>query len=126
MALPHFLGRKLNEGYHRSEETLALSRVEASVGQECDGAMFHTPRPLFLTQVPLVPIDWLGLRNGEEVWLCGTCQDNLAVYQALLWEHDGEVPWVLRREFGNMIRALGDRSWTVYQRALKKRKVRNG
>lgn len=119
MKLPAHLAEVLRSDFTRSEETYPLCRVEDSRDQDCAGAMYHTPRPLVLIQCLLVPLDWLGDIGGEKVWLCGTCRENLEVYQALLWEYHGELPWTLKREFGNMIRALGDRSWDQYQAARK-------
>lgn len=119
MKLPRHLDAILEEGINLSEESYPLFRVEQSRDQVCEGAMYHTPRPLVLMHVLLIPTDWLGDLNGEKVWLCGTCRENLEVYQALLWRYDGELPWPLKREFGNMIRALGDRSWFRYQESRK-------
>ena len=73
-----------------------------SYDRECAGAKFHSPTPLLLTEVAL---------GEESVWLCGTCCDNLRVLQHLLAEHDGDLPWTVRREFGNLIRAIALRSW---------------
>lgn len=95
-----------------------LARVNASAEWICLGATYHSPRPLFLIEAPLIPADWPDApKNVETVVLCGTCYDNLTVYEALLYEYDGEVPWSLRREIGNMTRALGDQGWRLYQEA---------
>lgn len=77
---------------------------------ECVGARFHSPTPLVLRDVWLSPDEGA----GESVLLCGTCADNLGVLQALLVKHDGEVPWPVRREFGNLVRALALRGWEDY------------
>lgn len=71
-------------------------------GQECAGAKFHSPTPLLLTRVSL---------GDDSVWLCGTCCANLSVLQHLLATHNGDLPWTVRREFGNLIRAIALRSW---------------
>ena len=68
--------------------------------QECQGARFHSPSPLLLEEVEI--------SSGKWVTLCGTCQDNLKVYEELKTHYDGEIPWKVRREFGNLIRAIGD------------------
>jgi hypothetical protein len=65
-------------------------------GQVCAGAKFHSPTPLVLHEVEI---------NGQPVQLCGTCRSNLGVLRALLTRH-GELPWPVRREFGNRLREL--------------------
>ena len=83
----------------------ALAETDCSVlpgslalGRECVGAKFHSPTPLILNEVEVAP--------GQVVWLCGTCQANLEVLQHLLVQNDGDLPWPVRREFGNRVRAL--------------------
>ena len=83
----------------------ALSTTDCSglsgapaVEQECEGAKFHSPTPLLLHEV--------GLPTGGVAVLCGTCAENLAVFQHLLAESAGTLPWTVRREFGNLIRAI--------------------
>jgi hypothetical protein len=96
-----------------------LSRVKASRGKDCLGAQYHSPRPLFVIEVPIAPIEWFPKTvEIPQVDLCGTCYDNLTVYEELLYEHEGEVPWALRREIGNMTRALGDQGWKFYREAI--------
>jgi len=65
---------------------------------ECRGAKHHSPRPLLLHEVVAC--------DGTTVMLCGTCQDNLATARHLMVAHPGTLPWPLRRELGNAIRAL--------------------
>lgn len=65
----------------------------------CEGAKFHSPRPLVVQEVPLP--------DGKTARLCGVCRDNLRVLQELLIANDGSLPWAVRREFGNQIRSLG-------------------
>jgi hypothetical protein len=77
-----------------------------ALDQGCAGAKFHSPSPLILHEVALAPSG-----EGETAWLCGTCRDNLAVLRHLLVTSDGALPWVVRREFGNLIRALALRGW---------------
>jgi len=77
---------------------------------ECEGARFHSPNPLVLRDVPLAP-DGVGARAR----LCATCADNLSVLKGLLRQADGDVAWPVRREFGNLIRALALRGWEDYK-----------
>lgn len=83
----------------------------------CIGAKFHSPSPLVLREVDLVP--WSKKITGETVWLCGTCADNLAALQHIIKTNDGNVPWETRREFGNQVRALGLRGWNIYAGSVK-------
>lgn len=81
-----------------------------SLEGECEGAKFHSPTPLILHEVALAPSG-----AGTTALLCATCCDNLRVLQHLLTTNAGDVPWVVRREFGNMIRALALRGWQMDQ-----------
>lgn len=88
---------------------------------QCEGSRFHSPTPLFVSTVRLVPEQWPGQANAQsspQVSLCGTCRDNLAVLQQILYATGGNVPWQVRREFGNTIRALADRGWRLYEAAV--------
>lgn len=76
---------------------------------ECQGARFHSPNPLVVRHVHLAPDG-----HGETAVLCGNCADNLGVLKALLLRQDGKVDWPVRREFGNLIRALALRGWEDY------------
>ena len=78
---------------------------------ECSGARFHSPTPLVVRDVWLSPDG----NKGASALLCGTCADNLSVLQDLLVKHDGDLPWPVRREFGNMIRALALKGWEDYR-----------
>lgn len=80
---------------------------------DCVGARFHSPNPLVVREVALGPDG-----EGPIALLCGTCADNLAVLQSLLLRFDGEVEWPVRREFGNLIRALALRGWEDYKMRL--------
>lgn len=71
----------------------------------CAGARYHSPSPLVVHEVEIT--------DTESVFLCGTCLDNFRVYRAILEAHEGNAPWPLRREFGNLIRALVERAWEV-------------
>lgn len=81
---------------------------------ECEGSKFHSPNPLLVHQVNLVP--WNGDEWRYTSWLCGTCQWNLWVYQKLLFERDGNIPWAVQRSFGNGVRALAKKGWEIYTR----------
>lgn len=90
----------------------------------CVGAKFHSPTPLFTDSVRLVPRSWVthpGFFALAEhaVPLCGTCRDNLAILQQIFKARDGDVPWEVRREFGNEIRALAVRGWKLFAEAAE-------
>lgn len=88
----------------------------AREGETCEGAKFHSPQPLVLRNVSLNPFD---PTDGDiDALLCGTCADNLGVLQELFVKMDGDVPWPLRREFGNQIRALAERGWKAVSDAV--------
>ena len=74
-------------------------------GYRCEGSKFHSPQPLIVTEYDL--------GEDESVMLCGTCTGNLTVLMSLLEAHKGSLPWEARREFGNMIRALGLRAYAL-------------
>lgn len=85
---------------------------------DCEGAKFHSPTPLFVNDVLLIPPEWdaaISALHSPRVYLCGTCAANLAILQQMLAATGGKVPWPVRREFGNEVRALALRGWTVYQ-----------
>lgn len=87
-----------------------------STKADCEGAKFHSPNPLVLYYEPIVPTSvWSDCPDDAHVWLCGNCRANLAVYISLLVEHQGVLEWPVRREFGNRIRALGERGWELYR-----------
>lgn len=62
----------------------------------CEGAKFHSPSPLLTKQH-----DELG------VWLCPTCESNLACFVHLAGAQT--LDWPIAREFGNTIRAMGQK-----------------
>jgi len=80
-----------------------------AIDRACEGARFHSPTPLVLTEVALAPDG-----EGTTVKLCGLCADTLAVFQALLVAHQGIVHWQVRRDFGNVLRALAMTGWEDY------------
>jgi len=81
----------------------------------CDGARFHSPTPLFVQDVCLVSPDWGVIpANAPRALLCGTCRDNLAVLQQMMAVAKGGLPWTVRREWGNDIRALAQRGWLAF------------
>lgn len=63
----------------------------------CQGAKFHSPRPLLLHE--------LVLEDGRSVYLCGSCQDNLSVLRHLRFAKPN-LDWEVKRSFGNQLRAL--------------------
>lgn len=79
----------------------------------CEGAKFHSPTPLLVRAVRLCPEEW-GCENDTTVWLCGTCEANISVLQHLLHSTEGALSWEVRREFGNLLRALALRGWDLY------------
>lgn len=85
-------------------------------GIPCEGAKFHSPRPLFTEEVALVRPDWWPGVNtappgAPRASLCGTCRDNLDILLQMLHHADGALDWEIRREFGNDLRALAKRGW---------------
>lgn len=83
----------------------------------CEGARFHSPRPLTTRTVRLVPEDWYDepsvtyWADAPQVNLCGTCEANLSILLQMLHAVEGDLDWPIRREFGNEIRALAYRGW---------------
>jgi hypothetical protein len=69
---------------------------------QCAGARYHSPTPLLVSAVSV---------DEASEWLCGTCEDNLAVFLTLMNGSNGTLDWAVRREFGNLLRALGMRAW---------------
>lgn len=80
-----------------------------TVDRECEGAKFHSPHPLMVSEVPLCEG-----AGAPVVLLCGTCADNLSILRHLLVRNNGRLPWPVRREFGNTIRALALQGWDHY------------
>lgn len=68
---------------------------------ECQGSKFHSPRPMVLHPLP-VPHS-----PGEMIYLCGTCRDNVRLLLEL--QKQGEVPWPVKRCFGNLVRYVADK-----------------
>lgn len=84
---------------------------------DCEGSRFHSPTPMVTKMVRLIPDAWSPMASAQHsprVYLCGTCADNLTVLQQIIAAHRGQVPWKVRREFGNTIRALGERGWSLF------------
>jgi len=78
------------------EMTAALPGSPAPI--ECEGSQHHSPRPIVLHAV--------SLPDERVVMLCGTCRDNVETLVAMRRTYSGSLPWPVRREFGNTIRAL--------------------
>jgi len=81
-ALDQFGTPDTDEGFVRASE------------HPCQGAQFHSPRPLLT-------------RPREGVYLCPTCDANLRVLLHLLDSTENGLEWIVQREFGNQLRALG-------------------
>lgn len=69
----------------------------------CAGAQFHSPTPLEVHEITL---------DERVIHLCGVCRDNLRLFQEMLRAEGGELPWPVRRQFGNQLRLLIDRRKT--------------
>lgn len=69
-----------------------------SVEHACQGSKFHSPRPTIVHPFPMPRVP------GEIIYLCGTCRDNALLLLQL--QRQGEVPWPVKRCFGNIIRAV--------------------
>lgn len=84
---------------------------------QCQGAAFHSPTPLTMVDTWITPESLSSASDAEDliVQLCPTCAGNLDVLKALLLATNGELPWVVRRAFGNKVRALAQRGWARYQ-----------
>lgn len=91
-------------------------RLPGADDAECEGSKYHTPTPMFTNAVRLVPEEWDSSISAFSpvVMLCGTCRDNLAMLQQIYAARDGDVPWPVRREFGNLIQALAKTGWARY------------
>lgn len=89
---------------------------------ECEGSKHHSPSPLVIRPIYLTSL--LGEVDGSTpvrakglVYLCATCRDNVTVYLSILHAYDGEAPLAVRRDFGNLVLALGDKAWGYRQSA---------
>lgn len=93
--------------------------------QPCAGAKFHSPTPLFTHDVRLLPVQWfidasiVPSMAVPSAWLCGTCKDNVALLQQIIYRNKGDVPWAVRREFGNELRRLAFSGWSVFLRVTE-------
>lgn len=89
--------------------------------EQCEGAEYHSPRPLAVIDTTLVRRDWWPEDHPHAVWasaprayLCGTCATNVDILLQMLHATDGMLDWRVRREFGNKIRALAATGWVWY------------
>jgi hypothetical protein len=64
----------------------------------CQGAKFHSPRPMILHPFPGA--------DRTTIHLCGTCADNVRLLISL--SRVAEVPWTARRCFGNTVRKVAE------------------
>lgn len=87
---------------NRISEALTECGIPMS-GVACEGAKYHSPTPLVVEPVLL--------SATMTVMLCGTCRDNVGTFLALMTASNGSLPWEVRREFGNLIRSLGQSAW---------------
>jgi hypothetical protein len=79
---------------------------------ECQGAKFHSPRPMIVQSFEISR----STGQDEIVYLCGTCTDNVKVLLALLRARNGDVPWTVKRCFGNLVRGVAGQ---VYARPVE-------
>jgi hypothetical protein len=70
---------------------------EFTSDHSCAGARFHSPTPLVVQRVTV---------NGNPLFLCGTCRDNMELLADLIEAEDKNLPWPVLREFGSGIRDL--------------------
>jgi hypothetical protein len=73
----------------------------------CQGAKFHSPRPMIVHSFRMGQEG----DEGEIVYLCGTCTDNVQVLLTLLKGRGGEVSWPVKRCFGNLVRSVADQAY---------------
>ena len=83
---------------------------------DCEGSLHHSPSPLLIRPYYLSAAvqEVLGDEPSTEdelIYLCSTCRDNLTVYLSVLYAYNGAPPMAVKRDFGNIIRHLGDRAW---------------
>lgn len=95
---------------------LPLPGVLAETDGPCQGARFHSPRPLIVREYlvrdnSLVEVTSV-VAPSDAVWLCATCASNVEVLVTLLRLH-GALPWSARREFGNAVRSIAERGWST-------------
>jgi hypothetical protein len=85
---------------------LAINGVPPQLGSRaaehpCEGVKFHSPTPLTTRAYT---------HHGRTVaWLCPTCTANLECFLHLSHANPDGLPWEMLREFGNQIRAYGQR-----------------
>lgn len=78
--------------------------------EPCEGSKFHSPTPLVTYPYDLAAPDLAPPEKGkpkDPVRLCGVCRGNLGVF--LMLTDSGDLEWEVQRQFGNRIRALGQR-----------------
>jgi hypothetical protein len=68
---------------------------------QCQGAKFHSPRPLVVRSYETY--------DGGVIHLCPVCRDNIDMYDYLIGCYKGDLPWPVRREFGNVLREAARR-----------------
>lgn len=101
-------------------ESLGGIVIMGETDQECEGARYHSPRPLMVNSIRLTSASWFPTAprpvwlDAPTAWLCGTCEANISLLLQMLYASQGEVSWSVRREFGNALRALAMKGWTWY------------
>lgn len=95
--------------------------MDGTEDRECEGAKHHSPRPLTVKDTSLVRREWWHEDYPSPIWLnapraylCGTCRGNLSILLQMLHHAEGDLPWEVRREFGNDIRALATKGWVWF------------
>lgn len=89
-------------------------------GGDCQGSRHHSPRPLLTYRYDLSKIEAGAPAPADDeeaseahVDLCSTCYDNLCVYLSVLFAYRGDPHQAVRRDFGNIIRFMGERAWAL-------------
>jgi hypothetical protein len=84
--------------------SLELPGLPAEGDLSCDGARFHSPRPMVVHAFRSAGED------AKTIHLCGTCADNVHLLMNLI--KVGKVPWAARRCFGNTVRRVAEQAAT--------------
>jgi hypothetical protein len=98
-------------GLIEGTSSIKLSGVPTN-GVECQGAKFHSPRPMVVHPFEMTSAD----SEDETVHLCGTCANNVQVLLALLKAYDGRISWTVRRCFGNLVRGVAEQAYVSFKK----------
>lgn len=100
---------------------LSLPGVLAESPVSCEAAKHHSPRPLIVNEYRVLKDGLESIHSVTDepgtAWMCGTCADNVRVALALFEAHGGVLPWQVRREFGNLVRAIAQRPFETEKTA---------